>query len=475
MAKESLFAVDLRFCNGVALLQADAKADGLKWIHLATVGEYLGHWQGPFKLTHKSLEEIVRNFQSDERYSADESTGLGTKPVVPFDYEHASEQSPTMGDIPSNGTPAPAWAVEMELRSSADGTQLWALTKLGDKVRAQIEAGEYLFVSMAFTNKGVDQRTGKAIGHLITSIAFTNQPFLTGIEAIAAKARETGAAVVLRFDGGGPPTLATIPALAQPGADGVQPSKSTEAPVGHRAPDIGDQMTTELSSLGKLLAGKLTQAGLNKGRLLQTDDDVGEAVAEAITSNGDLSSLLEGLGVTNAEQALANIAELKSAAAKIDTLSAELKDALSGLEQAQGAEADVEVEQVMAAKQFDPSAKVALLGHRKMLTKEHGHEEGSKKFLENYGVTHETVEKSKAHLLQLHVAAKDGKQLQASPRSSDGDGADVIDLASFAGRNTTEKIIAHCSAKDPNFKNQPWGAQVNHAAELRRTAKIVNG
>ena len=470
VAPETSATPPVRFCNGVSLSVADDAEKNETWIHLATAGTYLGHWQGAFVLTGKTMEEIVRNFRNDERY------GLGKSPVVPYDYEHASEQAPTSGSIPAIGTPAPAWALEMEVRDSAKGPQLWALTKLGDQVKAQIKAGEYRYVSMAFTSKGVDSRSGATIGHMITSIAFTNQPFLTGLEPIAAKARETGQAVVIRFDQG-PPTLVTDPSLATPGQDEVQHNHSAVAPAETRAPDIkGDHMATEQSALGKMLAAKLTAAGLNNGRLLQADEEVGEAVAEAITGSGDLSSLLEGLGVSNAEQALANIAELKDAKAKIETLSTELADALSQLDQAQSTEVEADVADAMAAKAFDPSVKSALLSQRKMLTKEHGHLLGSEKFLEQYGVKR-GVAPTKGHLLNTVAAGKNGKQFQPVPLVNDPkqDESNVIDLSAYMGANETLKLLAYCDGQDPSFKAKPWGERVSHVSQLRRTSTIVNG
>ena len=233
---------------------------------------------------------------------------------------------------------------------------------------------------------------------------------------------------------------------------------------------------SEQSVLGKQLAAKLTAAGLNNGRLLMADDEVGEAVADAITGSGDLASLLEGLGVTNAEQALASIAELKDAKAKMDALSTELAGALAQLDQAQSAEAEADVDQAMAAKAFDPSARSALLSQRKLLTKEHGHTDGSTKFLDHYGVKPGNTDPTKDHLLSSFAADKNGRQLSPLPdRESDTDGAQVIDLAAFTGRNQTEKLVSFCASKDVAFRSKTWGDQVRHASNLRRNSTIVNG
>ena len=173
----------------IRLAEDDAAVPELQWIHIANEGSYLGHHQGPFELARADLDTMVKNFRADPRYSASDE-GVGQAKVVPFDYEHASEMAPFLGSIPQGGAPAPAWALDLKVENDADGrAQLFALAKLGKKIRGQMDEGEYAFVSMAFTDKATHPETGAKLGHKISSIAFTNQPFIRDLQPIAARAR----------------------------------------------------------------------------------------------------------------------------------------------------------------------------------------------------------------------------------------------------------------------------------------------
>lgn len=110
------------------------------------------------------------------------------KQVIPFDFEHASELAATQGSIPGSGAPAPAWALELEVRDGARGeAQLWAYAKLGERIRSYMADDEYRHVSIAFSLDAIDPTSGRAVGPRLSSIAFTNHPFLRGLTPIAAK------------------------------------------------------------------------------------------------------------------------------------------------------------------------------------------------------------------------------------------------------------------------------------------------
>ncbi|HET9933716.1 MAG TPA: phage protease, partial [Polyangiaceae bacterium] len=166
--------------------------------------------------------------------------GVGDKPTIPFDYEHASELSATEGSIPTSGAPAPAWVLDLEVRDGSNGPELWALAALGDQIRQQIAANEYRFTSIAFTLDGTDGVSGASVGPMLTSIAFTNHPFLRGLKPlqIAASARGLAARRVLL----GPPVAndATEPADEEGGYD--RPAVNlTGTNVDVAAPDAIDQ------------------------------------------------------------------------------------------------------------------------------------------------------------------------------------------------------------------------------------------
>lgn len=157
--------------------------DAPKWIQVAYEGAWSGHHMGPFQFTRQMFDTIVRNFRNHPQYT-------GRSDVVAFDFNHASEMHPTEGSIPSEGTPAQAWAQDLEVRTGPDGkAQLWALTRLLEPAKTYIRNGQMKWVSVAVWFDAVDPVTGKPIGPTLTSIAFTNNPFLQGLPAIAASSR----------------------------------------------------------------------------------------------------------------------------------------------------------------------------------------------------------------------------------------------------------------------------------------------
>jgi hypothetical protein len=159
---------------GVNLIGPPAWADGapkkLIWVQLAECGKWAGHPAGPFEMTSKTFSEIVSNF---------ERRGL----PVPFDFEHASEADATQGSVPQDGSPAPAWVHRMDNRGPAG---LWGLVEWLDKARRLIQSGEYAFLSPAIRFGCKDPVTGAQVGARLTSVALTNQPFLTGLDQLRA-------------------------------------------------------------------------------------------------------------------------------------------------------------------------------------------------------------------------------------------------------------------------------------------------
>jgi hypothetical protein len=168
----------------------DVEGDEPVWIQIAREGTFKGHPDHPEGVTfsRQLFDGVIKNFRAQPAYTPG-TDGVGIEPVVPFDYEHASEMPPTSGSIPVSGAPAPAWATELDIRDAPDGTaQLWALTQLGDKARAQIQAKEYRWTSVALWSNARDPDTDEPIGPYLSSIAFTNHPFIRGMAPMAARA-----------------------------------------------------------------------------------------------------------------------------------------------------------------------------------------------------------------------------------------------------------------------------------------------
>ena len=139
------------------------------WCNIAIRGHFEGHGAGPFDLNDKIFNEIIRN------YSA-----VDLKHVA-FDFEHASEADGAQ--VAKDGAPAQAWI--HDLRISDRG--LDALVEYKEPARTYVKEGKYKFVSPAIRFGAKDPRTGKPIGARLTSVAFTNQPFLRGLDALTAK------------------------------------------------------------------------------------------------------------------------------------------------------------------------------------------------------------------------------------------------------------------------------------------------
>lgn len=179
----------------LAAQAAAAETKGPVWVQVAAEGEFRGH--GKFdliKFDAAFFNKVVANFRSHPAYVAG-PTGFGTEPVVPFDYEHASEMNPTSGTIPTNGAIACGWALELECRTNAEGkAELWALAEWGDQAREQIRANEYRWTSVAIWPNAIDKVSGEKKGPVLTSIALTNKPFVEGMAPLTARVEVWGKA-----------------------------------------------------------------------------------------------------------------------------------------------------------------------------------------------------------------------------------------------------------------------------------------
>jgi ADP-ribose pyrophosphatase YjhB (NUDIX family) len=163
--------------EGVLLTDAD-KSDGPVWIQIAKQGAFAGHPAGPFRLDAKIFGEIIANFKATENRR------------VAIDYEHASEQDPTSGSIPTSGAPAQGWITDLKVR---DDGNLWGLVEWLPQAREQIRAGAYRYLSPAIRFGSKDRVTGKPVGAKLSSAALTNEPFLDGMAPLAAKDLASGA------------------------------------------------------------------------------------------------------------------------------------------------------------------------------------------------------------------------------------------------------------------------------------------
>lgn len=512
----------------------------LKWINVANEGEYKGHHQGEFALTPEVLQQLVDNLHNSPQYASgpveltlsDGTTTTdqaGTQDVVQFDYEHASEMAPWEGSIPSSGAPAIGWVRDLEVRDGPDGRQqLWALAWLGDQIRGQIDRGEYKWVSIAWNPAGVHWQTGEPIGAVLTSIAFTNHPFLQDLESLAAANR------ALAPSKGG--DHGTPRAAGQPRNPGVErePRSSAGGTRGLSIPVARerDPMPPELKAL---LARLCTIHGL------QQDADHSSIIRAAETaaqSGGKLQAVLAALGVTGADAALTAIPELVAAKGSLEQVLSELNSLMTSDATADQETAQQDMAAALTAKGWarngmaDPALATAVLSARNLFVQNEidklpkdkrsvgatrqARANGRKAFLASYGVP---LDPATAHLTQTFVAGPGaggghvqyqpqpgghtpgvqltglpgyyggppsaGPQLpvmfHGAPSSPSPYGVPPlpgnppapapqqhIDWIALGGRNLTEKVISYLSSVDPKFKDLESGAQISRASAWKR-------
>lgn len=450
-----------------------------KWVHCCNEGRYEGHHQGAFEMTRAVFDAFVRNFRAHPQFrpgqlELDGGRGTykgGVEPVLQYDYEHASECPPWEGTIPSSGAPACAWALDCEIRERPDGkASFWVFTELLDELRTQIAARKQRWVSIAFTLEGIHWLTREPLGPMLTSVAITNHPFMLDLEPLAASRR-----------------------TSQPARGAVRSaSDSPEAPGSSREPT----RTRTGANMDDKLRERICRA--LKIQTLADDAAVGGAVEEAVAAGGNLKSLLEALGVKDADGALAVIPELRSAREKMASMLAELDAMLAQDIAADASVANADVAAAMrAGKLSGTGAQEAITVHRKSFidgeiakvaaTKKNGEtvrlsehraarELGRKAFLSKYGV----AESDKQHLSTTFVASSGGVQVTpptagATPLSiepRDAGDRPVIDLRGVKAANPTLRLVAHLQKNEPGFAKLSHSAQVKRASEYRRTVEL---
>ena len=155
----------------VQLVANDGDSSGPVWVNIATRGHFEGHGAGAFDLNDAVFNEIIKNYKDVD---------LGK---VSWDFEHASEQDASEGSIPVHGAPAQAHIRDLKIGPHG----LMALTEWLEPAKSYVKAGKYTSCSPAIRFGARHPVTGKPIGARLTSVALTNQPFLRGLQPLAAK------------------------------------------------------------------------------------------------------------------------------------------------------------------------------------------------------------------------------------------------------------------------------------------------
>lgn len=407
-----------------------------RWIHVANEGQYDGYPGGGVAITRATLEQIVKNFKADPRYKLG-GNSLGEGKVVPFDYAHVSEMDPRYGD-PALNEKAPAWAMDVQIRNGDDGrAQLWVFTLLGEEVKGMIERGEMTYVSIAYAPQAVHPQTGESIGALMTSVAFTNKPFIRDLTPLAASA---GFAAELAANMRANPEFADVVDRM------IRASKG--APQG--APTM-----TLAQKLAKLFSINLASEG--------AEDAIVDAADDGVKLKRQIADVLKATGFSDLAELVKNIPDLLKAQKEFGDLQTQLKNALQKLSGFEAQADEAEVAAAMSIHKIPENCKPLMLSFLKT---------DRKGFAEKYPIPDE----KRAHLLSTFAAGKGGQQVK-TPVVRQGETLEIeeradindkpIDLRSFTG-NPTEKVLAHLKKEDPSFEKLPWKEQVIRAGTFRQ-------
>ncbi len=158
------------------------------WVQVATAGTYKGYAGGEVEFTFDLplFKQVIANFRKHPSYTLG-ADGVGAKNVVAWDFHHASEMPATSGNIASLGAPAQGWIRELDVRTDDKGAvTLWAYTKWLEPARTYIKEERYQWSSVSILFDAVDAKSGQRIGAVLTSVALTNQPFIEGMQPLAA-------------------------------------------------------------------------------------------------------------------------------------------------------------------------------------------------------------------------------------------------------------------------------------------------
>jgi len=165
------------------------------WVQVANEGNFRGYAGGTKSFTFDSntFATIVNNFRRHPSYKKGPD-GVGCEDIIAWDFHHASEMMPTDGTIPLTGAPAQAWIRELAVRRNPDNQkcELWALTHWLEPAKTFVKEGRYKWASVSVVFDAIDAITAVNIGPILTSVALTNQPFIEGMQKLAAERWRNG-------------------------------------------------------------------------------------------------------------------------------------------------------------------------------------------------------------------------------------------------------------------------------------------
>lgn len=132
-------------------------------IQIIRTGKFFHPWYGEFEITLETLQEMKRNF--------DRNT---LKNDLMIDFNHECEE-------------AGAWIKSLDIRQFESGEiALYADIEFTPKGRKAVEDKEYKYISADFTERFIDNETQTEFGALLFGAAFTNRPFIKGMDPALA-------------------------------------------------------------------------------------------------------------------------------------------------------------------------------------------------------------------------------------------------------------------------------------------------
>lgn len=132
-------------------------ADGI--IQIIRTGNFFHPWYGEFEITLSTLESMLRNYNNNV-----------LKNDLMIDFNHEVKE-------------AGAWVKKMAIKQYSDETfGLVADIKFTPRGKQAVKDEEYKFISADFTERYVDNETQIEYGPLLYGAAFTNRPFIKGMD-----------------------------------------------------------------------------------------------------------------------------------------------------------------------------------------------------------------------------------------------------------------------------------------------------
>ena len=167
-----------------------------QWVMVCRAGRWQGHPNGPEVITLQHLKAALDYFQ--RHYAAQ-----GTDLVI--DYHHESVYAGSSAPK----APAAGWIHQLELR--ADGAELWGRVLWTVEAREAIQKRQFRYLSPYVRFNAPDRITGEPVPMVIHSVALTNTPFLTELEALNESAgKDAGGSLQILSGGGDMPILKQV-------------------------------------------------------------------------------------------------------------------------------------------------------------------------------------------------------------------------------------------------------------------------